>query len=73
MSGVKMPKKKKHFSKNERLILRVLHSERAPLTIRKIAEKSGLSWTTTRKYLRILVQKGWVKERVNGYEEKKER
>ncbi len=57
-----MRKRIRHFSKNERLILKVIHDERSPLSIRGIAKKAGLSWITTKKYLKILKNKGWVLE-----------
>ena len=65
-----MASKESNFSKNEKAILKVLHDERSSMKIKKISEKSGLSWITTRKYLDILVERGWIKKRVDKYEEK---
>lgn len=70
MLGIKMPKeKKRYFTKNERLILKVVHDRRSPLTIREIAKKAGLSWVTTKKYLKILTKKGWIVEKKEKYKE----
>ena len=60
-----MPKRK-IFNKHEKEILLVLFKERRPMSIREIAEESGTSWVTARKWLRALKKK----ELVRKYEKK---
>jgi len=58
-----MPNKKTYFNKNEKAILKVIYDSRRFMTIRDIAKKADLSWVTTRKYLKKLQEKGYVKEK----------
>ena len=55
----------KIFNKIEREILRVLFNERRFLTIRELAEKTGISWATAKKYILELEKRGFL-ERENG-------
>lgn len=53
---------KPHFNKQERAILKVLYEARRTMTIRDIAEKSGMSWVTAKKYLKRLKERGVIQE-----------
>lgn len=55
-----MPKTKPKFNKQERIILQLLYKNVRGFTINEIAEKTGLSWVTVRKYLRKLKEKGVI-------------
>ncbi|HIH25764.1 winged helix-turn-helix transcriptional regulator [Candidatus Woesearchaeota archaeon] len=45
----------------ERAILSVLLNSRRSLTTGEIAERSRISWNTAEKYLKYLMERGWVK------------
>lgn len=47
-------------------VLNALAHHELPLTLRQVAQESGLSETTARKALPVLVQKGWVRQLPNS-------
>jgi len=51
-------KKKPHFNVKERAILQVLNKSRVGLTTYEVAEITGISWVTVKKYLKKLQEKG---------------
>ena len=53
---------KKHFSKDEEAILKVLYEEQRFMSVEEIAKESGLSWQTVKKSLFKLRDKGIVKK-----------
>ena len=57
-----MPKKKNYFNKHEKAILKVIYDSRRAMTIREIAEKTHISWVTAKKYLKKLVDRGFIQE-----------
>ena len=63
-----MPKKKSHFNRQEKAILRVIYQSRRFMTIRDIAEKSSMSWVTAKKYVNKLLKDGILidKQEKNG-------
>ena len=57
-----MPKKKSHFNRQEKVILKILHESRRPMAIREVAEKTQMSWVTAKKYLIKLKERGFIEE-----------
>ncbi len=58
-----MPKKKPHFNRQEKAILKVLYDSHRTMSINEVADKSHMCWVTARKYLRILVQRGFLEDK----------
>lgn len=56
-----MNKAVRFLSLPEREILRILYTERRPLSFNELAKMSQLSWATTRKYVKKLEDKTLVK------------
>jgi len=52
-----MVKEKKELNAKEREIIRILHKKGGALTAHQIAEYTGFSYVTVRKYLNELVKK----------------
>lgn len=44
----------------ERIVLKVMHENRRPLTINKVAKLTDLSWNTVEKYLDEFSKRGWL-------------
>lgn len=57
-----MPKKKSHFNRQEKAILKVIYDSRRTMTIREIAKKAHMSWVTAKKYLKRLKARGYLIE-----------
>lgn len=57
-----MVKEKKELNAKMREIIRILHKKGGSLTAHQIAEDTGFSYVTVRKYLNKLVEKGVVLE-----------
>jgi len=58
-------KNKDELTNQEKIILKALFEENKDMTIKEIAEKTGMSWKTVKKYIGMLEEKG-----VFDYEEK---
>ncbi len=58
-----MPKKKPHFNRQEKAILKVLYDSNRTMSIKEVADKSHMSWVTAKKYLKILVQRGFLEDK----------
>ncbi|MDD5417209.1 MAG: winged helix-turn-helix transcriptional regulator [Candidatus Aenigmarchaeota archaeon] len=50
------------FNKHEKAILKILYSDRRPMNIKEISEKTGICWVTARKYTNKLGKEGWITE-----------
>jgi len=57
-----MVKEKKELNAKEREIIRILHKKGGALTGHQIAEDTGFSYVTVRKYLKELVKRGVILE-----------
>ena len=57
-----MVKEKKELNAKMREIIRILHKKGGSLTAHQIAEDTGFSYVTVRKYLNELVKRGVVLE-----------
>ncbi len=57
-----MVKEKKQLNAKMREIVRILHKKGGSLTAHQIAEETGFSYVTVRKYLKDLVDKGVILE-----------
>jgi len=57
-----MVKEKKQLNAKMREIVRILHEKGGSLTAHQIAEETGFSYVTVRKYLKDLVDKGVILE-----------
>jgi len=55
-------KKKPTFNAKERAILQLLNKSRYGLTTYEIAEETGISWVTVKKYLKRLEEKGAIED-----------
>jgi Fic family protein len=55
-------KKKPKFNDKERTILQALNKSRTGLTIYEIAQITGISWITVKKYIKSLKEKGVIQE-----------
>lgn len=55
-------KKKPTFNAKERAILQALNKSRYGLTAYEIAEQTGISWVTVKKYLKSLKEKGVIED-----------
>lgn len=58
----KSKKKRTIYNRQEKAIMKVLYDSRRPMSIREIAEKAHMSWTTARKYIHQLEKKGWLEK-----------
>ena len=65
-----MKKKKPYFNPKEREIIRALHLHGGYMTAHEIAEVTGISYVTVRKYLRKLHREGVIKKEGEDYGEK---
>lgn len=54
------------FMNNEKTIINTLYTAERPLTTSQISEKSGLSWNTTKKYLKRLYRKKHLRKAKKG-------
>jgi DNA-binding Lrp family transcriptional regulator len=61
-----MAKTKPKFNKQERIILQFLYHNGMGYTINEIADKTGLSWVTVRKYLQRLKERGVIESYEDG-------
>ena len=59
-------RKKSPFNKYEVKIIKTLYSYQTALTTGKVAKYAGFAYNTTKKYLRRLVEKGYVKSVHHG-------
>lgn len=57
-----MVKEKKELNAKMREIIRILHKKGGSLTAHQIAEDTGFSYITVRKYLNELVKRGVILE-----------
>ena len=57
-----MTKKKPTFNAKERAILQALNKSRYGFTLYEIAEQTGISWVTVKKYIKKLKEKGVIEE-----------
>jgi len=57
-----MKNKKPKFNSKQRAILQLLNKTRAGLTTYEIAQQTGISWVTVRKYLKEFVKKRLIVE-----------
>jgi len=55
-------KNKPNFNAKERAILQALNKSRTGLTIYEIAQITGISWVTVKKYIKSLKEKGVILE-----------
>jgi uncharacterized membrane protein len=55
-------KEKKVLSTQEREIIRIIHKKGGAMSPNEIAEETGLSYVTVRKYLKRLLEKGVITE-----------
>ena len=55
----------------ERDILRVLLRRRSWITIKKIADLTGMSWNTAKKYVKRMYNCGWLRKKGNYWKVKK--
>lgn len=55
-------KKKKLLNAKEREILRVLHKKGGSMTPHEIAQETGFSYITVKKYLKRLIEEGVIRE-----------
>jgi predicted transcriptional regulator len=53
---------KKALNRIEKEILRVIIRENRPMMINEISRLTGISWSTVKKYIPILIKKGVVDE-----------
>lgn len=61
--GTKIVKKAKpSFNRQEKAILKVTAEARRPMSIKEVAEKAHMSWTTAKKYMLKLEKRGWLKK-----------
>ena len=57
-----MKKKKPTFNTKEKAILQALNKSRYGLTLYELAEQTGISWVTVKKYIKKLKEKGVIEE-----------
>jgi len=50
----------KKLNTKEKAILKVLHENKRPLTISKVARLAGISWNTAEKYLDEFHDREWI-------------
>jgi uncharacterized membrane protein len=55
-------KKKRILNSKEREIIRIIHRTGGSMSANEIAEKTGLSYVTVRKYLKKLIEEGVLEE-----------
>ena len=63
---LKQRAKKPPFNKKEAKIINTLFQHQTPLTTGKVTKYAGFSYNTTKKYLRRLEEKGYVKSTHHG-------
>lgn len=59
----------RRFTRQEKLILKVLFENRRCMSLKEIAEEAHMSWVTSRKYVERLTKRGWVikeKKKIRG-------
>lgn len=56
-------KRKLLFNTKARMILQVLNKSRRGLSIYEVSQRTGISWTTVRKYIKYLKKKGLIIDR----------
>ena len=56
-----MKGKKPAFNRYEKAILRVTAQYGRPMSIKEIAEKTNMSWVTSKKYAKLLKARNWLK------------
>ena len=57
-----MKTNKPHFNDKERIILQALNKSRTGLTLYEISQITGISWVTVKKYIKLLKERGVIKE-----------
>lgn len=51
---------KSSFNMQEKVILKIAFEEQIPMSIKEIAERAQMGWTTTKKYVERLIGRGWL-------------
>jgi predicted transcriptional regulator len=51
---------KSGFNRQERSILKTTFEEQRPMSTKEIADRSQMSWITAKKYVKQLLNRGWL-------------